>query len=81
MPLPTDERLIALSEELLQQFDTIFGLRPGFRPAHAKGAVLTGTFIPSTDAEHLTRAPHFRQESTPVTVRFSDSTGLPPDFR
>jgi catalase len=46
MPLPTDERLIALSEELLLQLDTIFGLHPGFRPAHAKGAMLTGTFTP-----------------------------------
>jgi hypothetical protein len=42
MPLPADERLIALSEELLQQFDTIFGLHPGVRAAHAGGALLTG---------------------------------------
>ena len=47
MPLPTDEGLIALSEELLQQLDTIFGLHPGMRPAHAKGALLTGTFTPA----------------------------------
>jgi catalase len=77
MPLPTDERLIALSQDLLQQFDTIFGLHPGFRPAHAKGAMLTGTFTPSPAAPSLTRAPHIQQESTPVTVRFSNSTGLP----
>ena len=25
----------------------------------------------------FTRAPHIQRESTPVTVRFSDSTGLP----
>ena len=36
MPLPTDEKIIALGQGLLQQFDTIFGLHPGFRPAHAK---------------------------------------------
>ena len=77
MPLPTDERLIALSEELLRQFDTIFGLHPGFRQAHAKGAMLTGTFTPSPGAGSLTRAPHINRESTPVTVRFSNSTGLP----
>jgi hypothetical protein len=29
MPLPTDDKLIALSQDLLQQFDTIFGLHPG----------------------------------------------------
>jgi catalase len=77
MPLPTDEKLIALSEQLLQQFDTIFGLNPGFRPAHAKGIMLTGTFTPSAEAATLTKAPHIVRESTPVTVRFSDSTGIP----
>jgi catalase len=77
MPLPTDEKLIALSEQLLQQFDTIFGLNPGFRPAHAKGIMLTGTFTPSAEASTLTKAPHIVRESTSVTVRFSDSTGIP----
>src|SRR5216683_546519 len=77
MPLPNDEKLIALSNDLIQQFDTIFGLNPGFRPAHAKGAMLTGTFTPSSEASSLTRAPHVVTESTPVTVRFSNSTGLP----
>src|SRR5271165_5163788 len=77
MPLPTDEKLIALSQDLLQQFDTIFGLHPGFRPAHARGTMLTGTFTPSPNAASLTRAPHISRESTPVTVRFSNSTGLP----
>jgi catalase len=77
MPLPTDEKLLALSHELLQQFDTIFGLNPGFRPVHAKGTLLTGTFTPSAEAASLTRAPHILRESTPVIVRFSDSTGIP----
>jgi catalase len=76
MPLPTDEKLLALSQELLQQFDTIFGLNPGFRPVHAKGTMLTGTFTPSAEAASLTRAPHMH-ESTPVTLRFSNSTGIP----
>jgi catalase len=30
MPLPTDEKLIALSQDLLKQFDTIFGLHRVF---------------------------------------------------
>jgi catalase len=76
MPLPTDEKLLALSQDLLQQFDTIFGLNPGFRPVHAKGTMLTGTFTPSTEAASLTKAPHM-QAPTPVTVRFSNSTGVP----
>ena len=77
MPLPADEKLIALSDQILQQFDTIFGLNPGFRPAHAKGIMLAGAFTPSAEAATLTRAPHIVRESTPVTVRFSDSTGIP----
>jgi catalase len=77
MPLPSDEKLIALSQDLLQQFDTAFGLHPGFRPAHARGILLTGTFAPSPGAASLTRAPHITRESTPVTARFSNSTGLP----
>ena len=77
MPLPSDEKLIALSQDLLKEFDTIFGLHPGFRPAHARGIMLTGTFTPDPGAASLTRAPHIARESTPVTVRFSSSTGLP----
>src|SRR5882762_10278321 len=77
MPLPKDDKLIALSQDLLEQFDTIFGLHPGFRPAHARGTMLKGTFAPSSKAPTLTRAPHIQRESIPVTVRFSDSTGIP----
>jgi catalase len=77
MPLPSDEKIIALSQDILKQFDTIFGLHPGFRPAHAKGLMLTGTFTPSPEASSLTRAPHITRDSTPVTVRFSNSTGIP----
>jgi catalase len=77
MPLPNDEKLISLGQDLLKEFDTIFGLHPGFRPAHAKGTMLTGTFTPDPDAASLTRAPHIARESTPVTARFSNSTGIP----
>jgi catalase len=77
MPLPSDERLVELGNDIIKQFDAIFGLHPGFRPAHAKGALLTGRFIPSSEAASLTRAPHITRSTTPVTVRFSDGTGLP----
>jgi catalase len=77
MPLPSDPKIIALSQELIEQFDKMFGLHPGFRPAHAKGFLLTGNFIPASQATSLTRAPHMTRESTPVSVRFSNSTGLP----
>jgi catalase len=77
MPLPTDEKLLALSEHILKQFDAIFGLNPGFRPAHAKGILLSGTFTPAVAAKDLTRAPHITRPSTPVVARFSNSTGIP----
>ncbi|HEY2856955.1 MAG TPA: catalase family peroxidase [Terracidiphilus sp.] len=77
MPLPKDERTIALANDLLQQFDQLFGMHPGYRAAHAKGLMLTGTFTPAPQARALTTAPHVASESTPVTVRFSNSTGLP----
>lgn len=77
MPLPNDERVITLANDLLQAFDSIFGLHPGFRPAHAKGLMVEGTFTPAAGAGSLTRAPHATSASTPVTVRFSNSTGLP----
>src|SRR5246500_3339757 len=77
MPLPTDEKLLALSQDLLKQFDTLFGLHPGFRAAHARGTMLSGTFTPDPEAVSLTRAPHITRASAPVTARFSSSTGIP----
>ena len=67
----------ALAQKLLEALDTLFGLHPGFRPAHAKGLMCSGTFTPSPAAARLTRAPHAGKSSIPVTVRFSNSTGLP----
>ena len=77
MPLPSDERVTRLANDLIAQFDVMFGQHPGFRPAHAKGVMVNGRFTPSREAADLTRAPHATRESTPVTVRFSDSTGIP----
>jgi catalase len=78
MPLTTDEKLLALSQETIEVFDNVNGgVHPGFRPAHAKGILLTGTFTPSPEAVSLTRASHLHRNSTPVTVRFSDFAGIP----
>jgi catalase len=67
----------ALAQEVLDTLDAASGLHPGYRPAHAKGLMCSGAFSPSPEAAKLTRAPHATTPSTPVTVRFSDSTGLP----
>jgi len=78
MPLTTDEKLLALSRETIAVFDKANGgVHPGFRPAHAKGILLTGTFTPASEAASLTRAPHLHRNSTPVTVRFSNFAGIP----
>ena len=78
MPLTTDEKLLALSREVIATFDKANGgIHPGFRPAHAKGILLKGAFTPSSEAASLTRAPHLQLNPTPVTVRFSDFAGIP----
>jgi catalase len=67
-----------LVTDLLGVLDQLAGgVHPGFRPAHAKGLMCAGTFNPSREAAELTRAPHAGRPSTPVTVRYSNSTGIP----
>src|SRR5262245_27463731 len=53
------------------------GVHPGFRIAHAKGLVLTGTFTPAPSARTISKAAHLTGGQVPVTVRLSDGTGLP----
>jgi catalase len=78
MPLTSDERLLALSRDVLKGFEKVDGgIHPGFRPAHAKGILLSGIFTPSSEASTLATAPHMNRHSTPVTVRFSDFAGIP----
>lgn len=71
-----------LSRDVLQAFDDLFGLHPGFRPVHAKGILLSGLFTPSTSVGALTKAPHVNRTSIPIEVRFSDFAGVPavPDY-
>lgn len=52
------------------------GPHQGFRANHAKGVMVTGTFTPSAQAKALSKAPHFLKP-VPVTVRFSNATGVP----
>ena len=67
-----------LAEEVLQTIDALnHGQHAGYRPVHAKGILVAGHFMPSPDAASMTRAPHAQRSTTPVTVRFSNATGLP----
>src|SRR5450432_3816957 len=53
------------------------GIHPGIRFTHAKGLVTTGTFTPAPSAKTISRAAHLQSAAVPVTVRFSDGTGVP----
>lgn len=53
------------------------GVHPGLRLTHTKGLVTTGTFTPAPSAKTLSRAAHLQDTPVPVTVRFSDGTGIP----
>jgi catalase len=78
MPLTTDQKMLTLSHNVIEAFDKADrGPHPGFRPAHAKGILLTGEFRPAPEAVGLTRAPHVQRVSIPVTARFSDFAGVP----
>jgi catalase len=54
-----------------------FGKHPGLRANHAKGVMAEGSFKASPEAAALSRAALFTGAPIPVTVRFSDATGLP----
>jgi catalase len=53
------------------------GVHPGLRFTHTKGLVTTGTFTPAPSAKTISKAAHLQDAAVPVTVRFSDGTGVP----
>jgi catalase len=53
------------------------GVHPGLRFTHTKGLVATGTFTPAPSAKTISRAAHLQDAPVPVTVRFSDGSGIP----
>jgi catalase len=66
-----------LSVQIVDALNKAFGVHPGFRANHAKGVVVEGSFKASPDAPALSKAKLFDGSTIPVTVRFSDSTGIP----
>jgi catalase len=63
--------------QTIDTMNKLWGSHPGMRANHAKGVVVEGSFAPTPDAASLSKASIFAGPSVPVTVRFSDSTGLP----
>jgi catalase len=63
--------------QTIDTMNTLWGRHPGMRANHAKGVVVLGSFAPTPAARALSKAAIFAGPAVPVTVRFSDSTGLP----
>ena len=74
-PAFADEASVA--EQTVDVMNKLWGQHPGIRANHAKGVVVEGSFTPTKDAAALSKAVLFTGAAIPVTVRFSNSTGLP----
>ena len=62
--------------QLVDDFHAAFGKHHA-RANHAKGVILEGSFVPTEDANALSKAAVFAGPSVPVTIRFSDFGGIP----
>jgi catalase len=67
----------ALAEQLVDAINELSGRHPGYRAAHAKGTLCSGTFTPAAGASALTRAGHMQGGPVRVTVRLSNGSGDP----
>ena len=63
--------------QTVDAMNQLWGRHPGTRANHAKGIVVEGSFTPTPEAATLSKASLFGGKPIPVTLRFSDSTGLP----
>jgi catalase len=63
--------------QIVDVINKTFGVRPGFRAAHAKGVVVEGSCTATPEAAELSKAAIFTGAKIPVTVRFSDNMGIP----
>ena len=63
--------------QLVETLRALAGSHPGFRAAHAKGIVCSGTFHASPDARSVSRASHLQGAPVSTVVRFSNSSGNP----
>ncbi|SNB73283.1 catalase [Arboricoccus pini] len=65
------------AEQTVDVMNKLWGSHAGMRANHAKGLVTEGEFTPSEVGKSLSMAGIFAGGTIPVTVRFSNSTGLP----
>ncbi|KQP29662.1 catalase [Methylobacterium sp. Leaf104] len=74
---PTLAEEATTAEQTINVMNKLFGTHPGARANHAKGVVADGSFTPSPEAARISRASLFQGSAVPVTIRFSDATGVP----
>lgn len=72
----------ALSQQVVEELNELFGFHAGYRTVHARGCFVRGQFRASPAAARMTRAPHFQGGLVEVTARFSNGSGNPhlPDY-
>ena len=63
--------------QVVDALNKTFGVHPGYRANHAKGTVVEGSFKAFPIAQTLSKTAIFSGATIPITVRFSDSTGIP----
>lgn len=66
-----------LAEQLLAALQATFGKHPGHRMTHAKGVMASGSFTAAPAASQWSRAAHLQGQPVPVTLRFSNFSGIP----
>jgi catalase len=76
--LPPETELLHQSPaDMVAALHSAFGAHHS-RAVHAKGIILLGEFTPDSSAQALSTAPIFASKvKLPVTLRFSDFTGIP----
>ena len=77
LPLPGHADDADVPTRIVDVMNQLFGKHPGQRANHAKGIVAQGSFQPGAAGAQLSSAALFAGDPLPVTVRFSDATGLP----
>ena len=76
-PLPALADDTSVGEQIVDVMNKLWGRHPGFRANHAKGLLTEGSFMPTSAGSGLSTSPLFVGKATPVTVRFSNATGIP----
>ena len=74
---PVGAQDATVETQLVDAMNKLFGVHPGFRANHAKGVVVTGSFKATPQAARLSKAVLFTGGAIPMTIRFSDATGVP----